>query len=110
MKRWSLAAAYLVLAVSWPRAVQAQCMLPKDITGTWRANDGGHYYVRQVGDEIWLFGQSGDGGKSWANVYHGVRNGTTVTGTWADVPRGAKRSSGLLNLLVSDTGSAVSGW
>ncbi len=110
MKQWSLAVAYVVLALSWPGTAQAQCALPRDMTGTWRADDGGTYYVRQVGDEIWWLGQSADGSKSWANVYHGVRNGTTVTGTWADVPRGAKRSSGLLNLLVSDTGSGVSGW
>jgi hypothetical protein len=73
------------------------------MNGVWKANDGGTYYVRQIGNDVWWLGMSGDGGRSWTNVYKGVRNGDTVTGTWADVPHGGVRSSGILNLHVAGT-------
>lgn len=52
---------------------------------------------------------SADGGKTWTNVFKGVRNGATVTGTWADVPHGKSRSSGILKLHVEGTRGAF-GW
>ena len=72
----------------------ALCAAPPDLNGTWRANDGGTYHVRQIGTQVWWVGLSSDGGKSWTNVFHGTRTGNTVTGSWADTPRGAARSSG----------------
>ena len=86
----------------------AQCVLPADMNGVFVGNDGGTYYVRQVGTEIWWLGESSDGGKRFVNVFHGVRNGQVVKGTWADVS-GQFRNSGMLQLVVS-SGSGVSGW
>jgi hypothetical protein len=88
---------------SLPVPTYAQCVAPRDMNGVWKANDGGTYYVRQIGNDVWWLGMSGDGGRSWTNVYKGVRNGDTVTGTWADVPHGGVRSSGILNLHVDGT-------
>lgn len=85
----------------------ALCAAPKDLNGVWHANDGGTYYVRQIGNEVWWLGMSGDSGKSWTNVYKGTRNGNQVTGRWADVPRGHISSSGSLNLNIRTSGGHV---
>ncbi|NEO16942.1 MULTISPECIES: hypothetical protein [unclassified Moorena] len=64
------------------------------LTGTWRANDGGTYYIRQVGNELWWYGQSSNNGRSFSNVFHGYIGQNEVAGNWADVPRGRTRGSG----------------
>jgi hypothetical protein len=99
----------LTVLLGVPLSLNAQCVAPRDMNGVWRANDGGTYYVRQVGNDVWWVGMSADGGKTWTNVFKGVRNGATVTGTWADVPHGKTRSSGILNLHVDGT-TGVLGW
>jgi hypothetical protein len=96
----SLRLATVVTILACPLWAHSQCVAPKDMNGVWKSNDGGTYYVRQIGNDIWWVGMSGDGGKTWTNVYKGTRNGPTVTGTWADVPRGRVRSGGILNLHV----------
>lgn len=85
----------------------AQCSAPRDMNGVWRANDGGTYYVRQLGNQIWWLGMSADGGRSWTNVFHGTKTGNVVQGTWADVPRGSIRSGGSMNLQVQATPTSV---
>jgi hypothetical protein len=71
-----------------------------DVTGRWRSDDGGTYFVRQIGDEVWWYGESGDGARGWANVLHGTIDGRIITATWADVPRGSAQSSGTITLFV----------
>lgn len=73
-------------------------LLHRDLTGTWRGDDGGTYVIRQVGQEIWWFGRSRDGGTSWANVFHGKLHQGKIVGEWADVPMGKARNSGKLVL------------
>ena len=73
---------------------------PVDLTGKWRGNDGGAYFLRQVGNQVWWYGQSGDGGGSWTNVFHGRIEGHQVLGTWADVPQGRVMNSGEMSLQV----------
>jgi hypothetical protein len=75
--------------------------LANNVSGIWRADDGGTYYVRQVGDQVWWFGESADG-KSWANVYNGKRTANRIDGSWADVPKGTSSNSGKLALDVVD--------
>src|SRR5205823_5812635 len=76
-----------------------------DITGVWRGDDGGMYYIRQVGSEIWWLGmstRSSSGyldffkGLDFTNVFHGTISGQRISGEWADVSRGTARSSGTL--------------
>lgn len=71
-----------------------------DLTGVWNADDGGTYYLRQVGNSLWWFGRSGDGGASWSNVFHGVVQGNRADGAWADVPMGRIMGSGEMHLSV----------
>lgn len=72
-----------------------------DITAVFHCNDGGTYYVRQVGNQLWWYGESGDGGRSWSNVFNGTISGDTVQGNWADVPKGATRNSGYMTLRIN---------
>lgn len=67
-----------------------------DLTGGWLGNDGGRYYVRDIGSTVWWFGEHSKGG--WSNVFRGVRNGARVSGEWADVPRGNALRAGDLAL------------
>jgi len=78
-----------------------------NLTGLWHADDGGLYYIRHVGDQIWWAGLSTNStagyldffkGLDFANVFRGTLSGTRISGTWADVPRGAILSHGTLAL------------
>src|SRR6266545_2679850 len=81
-----------------------------NLTGTWIANDGAIYYLRQTGNELWWAGFSVETpagisdlhkGLLFTNVFHGQLSGNTVSGEWADVPRGRLLNSGTLTLSVS---------
>lgn len=77
-----------------PRAAAVQ------LTGKWSCNDGGSYFIRQVGNEIWWHGLSRDGGATWSNVFHGRLSGNRISGRWADVPQGRIQSAGEMTLQV----------
>lgn len=69
-----------------------------DLTGTWMGNDGGTYYVRQMGSVIAWFGER----KTFSNVFVGTRSGSTITGEWADVPKGSILGGGTLTLNLAN--------
>jgi hypothetical protein len=71
-----------------------------DLTGVWAANDNGTYYVRQLGNTIWWLALSSDEGHSEAAVFHGASSsdGTSFTGSWADVPLGNLAGGGALTI------------
>lgn len=94
-----------VLATLASTPAHALCAAPKTMDGTWKANDGGTYYVRQVGNQVWWFGESKKNG--FANVFRGNRSGNTVTGMWADIKGGT--GAGTLTFVISGT-NAVLGW
>jgi hypothetical protein len=75
-----------------------------NLTGRWSANDGGYYYLRQLGNELWWYGHSGDGARTWTNVLYGRVQGNRVTAKWADVPQGAVQGSGDMELEISGDG------
>lgn len=93
MKRFVLSfvavLAYVIFAVA-----QAD-----ELSGRWRGNDGGIYYIRQVGNDIFWFGESSDE-VSWTNVYHGYISGNKIIGSWADVPKGNVRQAGEMDLNI----------
>ena len=66
------------------------------LTGTWTADDGAIYCIRQLGDTPWWAGLSAESpagagdfqlGLSFANVFHGQVGGSSISGEWADTPR-----------------------
>ena len=69
---------------------------PIDLTGTWTANDGQPYYLRQIGSCLWWTGSKGG-----SNVLFGTVYGSTVVGEWADVRSRSARKSGSLTLLIT---------
>ena len=80
-----------------------------DLTGYWSANDGGHYYIRQVGNTVYWLGEHPDG--HWTNVFKGnlmnntreaIRAGRQVTieGAFYDIPKGKAEGQGVLRLEV----------
>ncbi len=73
-------------------------------------DDGGIYYVREVGDRVVWFGESLVPARAlgserdtlgFANVFVGRRSGDEVTGEWFDVPKGRTHGAGALRLRVS---------
>lgn len=73
------------LVATFPFTGQAQCPSRPSMSGDWNGSDGGKYRVRQRGKVVWWVGTSSDNGKTFINVFNGVRNGLIVDGTWADV-------------------------
>jgi hypothetical protein len=71
------------------------------LTGIWNCNDGGVYFIRQIGNQVWWYGQSSDGGQTWSNVFQGTITGNKITGNWADVPKGSIRGNGWMTLSIS---------
>jgi hypothetical protein len=75
-----------------------------DLTGTWHADDGGTYYIRQIGSEVWWFGENDKVSPSFSNVAHGSSDDFALLLNWADVPKGVTTSSGLLAIeIISST-------
>lgn len=76
----------------------------QNLSGQWRGNDGGTYYVNQVGNTVWWYGESGDGGATWTNVFHGTVQGNRIVGDWSDVPKGRINQSGEMELQIDSAG------
>lgn len=76
---------------------------PVSLTGVWTANDGAHYYIRQIGNQVWWAGLNSAGeGTVFTHVFLGCYNPDTniITGDFADVPWGTLLFEGPLELLV----------
>jgi hypothetical protein len=69
------------------------------LTGRWKSDNGGIYYMRQVDNELFWLGEGGDR-TTWANVYHGYISGNSITGSWADVPKANNRLAGELDINI----------
>jgi hypothetical protein len=126
IKAGNVVAALSVSLFSIP--AHAQCTFPFDrqIFGEYRGDDGGTYHMRQIGEDVWWVGLSGDDGKSFTNVFHGQIHGNQLTGGWLDVPFGNVQNPThagqvtikIINTQVPDTlvkensptGPAVSHW
>lgn len=83
-----------------------------NLNGTWVANDGSLFYLRQIGLQLWWAGLSVESqlgqndiqpGLRYSTVFTGAISGNnTVTGTWADVPRGRRLNGGTLTLTATN--------
>jgi hypothetical protein len=91
--------------------VRATAGQQTDLTGVWQCDDGGHYYIRQFGPEIFWFGEQSPMHPEWTNVAHGKFYGEgRIRLSWADVPKGGAISGGILILQTEngDSFTAVS--
>ena len=82
-----------------------------DLTGPWAGDDGGIYYLRQEGKDLWWNGMSSRDaepltlGRDWNNVGKGMINDDlTIDVDWADVPRGGILGYGTLDLQIEGVG------
>jgi hypothetical protein len=70
------------------------------LTGVWTSNDGGTYYIHQIGRDVWWVGLSNGNGNFFTNVFHGTIQGSYVFGQWSDVPLGRTHNWGTLTLQI----------
>ena len=77
-----------------------------ELTGAWQANEGGVYYIRQVGDCVWWFGTDVDDIEpgltdqaGFANVASGRVDGDRIEVEWADLPLGDTLGGGGLTIV-----------
>jgi hypothetical protein len=79
------------------------------LTGTWAADDGGTYHLRQLGATVWWLGRSKDDGRAWTQVFRGtINDDDELVGDWSYVPEGARQGTGTLTLrLVVQEGRTV---
>lgn len=76
------------------------------VGGYYSCNDGGHYYIRQVGNNVYWFGEHPNG--RWANVYKGTINSSgTIRGSFHDVPKGGMAGRGSLSVRVTNGGNTI---
>lgn len=78
-----------------------------DISGTWSCNDGGTYYIRQLDEDIYWYGEADPNHPTWSNVAKGRLEGNKIYLEWADVPKGTIMSSGILVLRVMNNHKIV---
>jgi hypothetical protein len=71
-----------------------------DLTGVWRCDDGGTYYIRQLDNTVWWYGEWDSANPRWSNVATGSNDGSRVTLRWADVPKGSIMGHGNLILQI----------
>lgn len=97
----------VVGAVCLPNSIRFDPTATIDLTGAWAGDDGGIYYVRQLGSVIWWSGMSerdqppASLGRDWNNVGRGeLGKDLTIVSDWADVPRGGILGSGTVTLKV----------
>ena len=76
--------------------------LPVDLSGAWSGNDGGLYYIKQIGSCIWWSGLSDfEGqypGQEWIMTFRGTMNGDgLINGDFVDV-KSTNPGSGTLTI------------
>jgi len=71
-----------------------------NLTGVWNCDDGGIYYIRQLGNNIWWYGEHNPNTPDWSNVMYGIINGDIINGNWADVPKGWVMQNGAMTVKI----------
>ena len=90
---------------------------PEDVgalTAAWSGDDGGVYYIRQVGDCVWWFGTDvadidpgKTGQRGFSNVAAGRVDGTEIELEWADLPLGNILGGGGLTVAIIEGGDSL---
>jgi hypothetical protein len=72
-----------------------------DLTGKWSCDDGGTYYLRQIGNNVYWYGERDADNPAWTNVFVGQMQADQVSGNWADVPKGQVMQYGEMSFKIS---------
>ncbi|MCK9441920.1 MAG: hypothetical protein M0Q13_10935 [Methanothrix sp.] len=78
-----------------------------DLTGVWNCDDGGIYYVRQLGSTVWWYGELDPNAPNWSNVMRGAISGNMINADWSDVPKGSVMQNGNLVLQIASNNKLV---
>ncbi|MBE9571487.1 MAG: hypothetical protein IMF11_12730 [Proteobacteria bacterium] len=90
-----------VLMLIWP----AVCVA--DLTGKWSCDDGGTFYLRQIGNSLYWYGERDKTKPAWSNILTARIKGDQIRGNWADVPKGRAMGSGNLHLAIKQGGNVL---
>jgi microsomal dipeptidase-like Zn-dependent dipeptidase len=77
----------------------------KELNGYYEADDGGAYFIRQIGAKIYWFGEDPKG--AYANVLTGTVSGNKITARWYDVPKGKTKGLGEITFEIRDSGATL---
>lgn len=78
-----------------------------DLTGAWNSDSGGTYYIRQLQNEVWWYGEASPTDPAWSNVAQGTLRGKILQLKWSDVPKGSVMSNGVLTLELTADGKLI---
>jgi hypothetical protein len=78
-----------------------------DLTGVWRSDDNGTYYLRQSENMLSWYGEHSKDDPAWSNVYRAEIHGDVIQGRWSDAPKGRGMSSGTLSLKIEHNGNVL---
>jgi hypothetical protein len=76
----------------------AQPNVTLNLTGVWTCDDKGTYYMRQIGNKLWWYGEDRQTNPTFSNVARGTINGNIINLEVADVPKGKSSISDNLTL------------
>jgi tetratricopeptide (TPR) repeat protein len=62
---------------------------------------GPDFYIRQIGDSVWMYGEDWSADPTWTSTANGTIIGNTINLNWADVPKGNATLYGTLLLNIS---------
>ncbi|MCB0524555.1 MAG: hypothetical protein H6576_00105 [Lewinellaceae bacterium] len=78
---------------------------PPNITGVYISDDGGAFYIRQKGNDVYWFAEHP--GKKYAHVFYGKMDGNRLTGNWYSVPKYGKAENGILRINLEEGGKLL---
>ena len=78
-----------------------------DLSGKWNCDDSGQYYLRQIGNTLYWYGERSAANPAWSNIFQGNIQGERVNGNWVDVPKGQASSRGVLQMQIKDNGNVL---
>lgn len=78
-----------------------------DLTGKWRGDDGGIYYITQTGNRVYWYGEERRRNPAWSNIFTGAERNGEIKGRWIDVPKGQTRNQGKLILRIKRDGNVL---
>jgi microsomal dipeptidase-like Zn-dependent dipeptidase len=85
--------------------VCADAAVAGELNGYYEANDGGAYFIRQIGNKVYWFGEDPNG--AWANILTGTITGTRITARFWDIPKGRTQGAGEIALEVQSDGATL---
>jgi hypothetical protein len=78
----------LIMALTMVLAIGFTVQAATSLTGTWSCSEGGTYYITQIDDRVYWYGERSTTNPSWANIGVGKIVGNYIVIEATDVPKG----------------------